>query len=497
MDAAAAREALEWRTTVPEGASSVLVERHEGGLAARGREWLLACVAAAWGGVGGFAREVWRIGEDDPRKVVHGLKVGLSLALISVFCYPRPLYDFLGGAAMWSIMTVVFEDTVGGSVYKSFNKAVATASGVVLALGVHWVACKSGVLEPYILTGSLFLLGAAANFSRSLPAVNARFDYGVTNLVLTYSLLAMSGYHVDHLASLVQERVSTMAIGILMCLAVSVLISPVWAGQELHLLTTRNMDKLATSLEACVDDYFVAEEWCTTKKSSDSDGYKCVLNSKASEDKQASMARWEPPHGRFGFLHPYGHYRHVGAAMRACAYCVEALAAATCTRQAPEERRLLRGACTRVGARCARVLREASRSVSDMAAFGRELDMAVADMNTAAHELQGELRSMLPSVNLRAAEASRTMDTMPAVFTVASLMVEIAARVEAVVDAIEMMAILTNFKQVDDDNDGDGCQQKVHPLNEPDDNDGCQKKARPLNEPGDDDGCQQKAPRPC
>nr|CAB3490077.1 unnamed protein product [Digitaria exilis] len=335
----------------------------------------------------------------------------------------------------------------GGSVYKSFNKAVATASGVVLALGVHWVACKAGVLEPYILTGSLFLLGAAANFSRSLPAVKARFDYGVTNFVLTYSLLAMSGYHVDHLASLVQQRVSTIAIGILMCLAVSVLICPVWAVQELHLLTTRNMDKLAASLEACVEAYFFAVE-CT--KSSDSDGYKCVLNSKASEDKQANMARWEPPHGRFGFRHPYGHYRKVGAAMRACAYCVEALIA---TYQLPElapehqqVKRLLRGACTRVGARCARVLREASRSVSDMAAFGRELDLAVADMNTAVHELQGEMRSMLPSVNLRAAEALLTMDTMP-VFTTASLMVEIAARVEAVVDAVEMMAILTNFKQ--------------------------------------------------
>ena len=43
--------------------------------------------------------------------------------------------------------------------YKCFNRAVATASAGVLALGVHWVASKTGELEPVILSGSLFLLG--------------------------------------------------------------------------------------------------------------------------------------------------------------------------------------------------------------------------------------------------------------------------------------------------------------------------------------------------
>lgn len=123
MDAAAreAQGGLEWRVTVPEGASVTVV--HEavgdgGGAAARAAwAWLLACAAAAWGRVAGFARKVWMIGADDPRKAVHGLKVGLALALVSVFYYTRPLYDGVGGAAMWAIMTVVvvFEYTVGES----------------------------------------------------------------------------------------------------------------------------------------------------------------------------------------------------------------------------------------------------------------------------------------------------------------------------------------------------------------------------------------------
>jgi hypothetical protein len=316
---------------------------------------------------------------------------------------------------------------------------------------------------------------AAATFSRFIPTLKARFDYGVTIFILTYSLVAVSGYRVDQLAALAQQRLSTIGIGIFMCLAVSVLIRPVWSGAELHLLTTRNMDKLADAVEACVNDYFAEAEEATARQSKSSDGYKCVLNSKASEDAYANLARWEPAHGRFGFRHPYGQYAKVGAAMRACAYCVEALsscAAAEAHQAPPHVKRLLRDVYTRVGARCARVLREASRSVATMTtSSSRALDFAVADMNTAVQELQGDMRT-LPS-SMLAEETTSLMDAMP-VFTVASLLVEISARVEGVVDAVDELATLAGFKQVDDDDDDDDKKGetemtiKVHPLNEPD-----------------------------
>lgn len=106
----------EWRVTVPEGAS-VTVE-HEACLAARAWAWLASCVAMLGAKVCGLGERVWKIGADDPRRAVHGLKVGLALALVSVFYYTRPLYDGVGGAAMWAIMTVVviFEYTVGESI---------------------------------------------------------------------------------------------------------------------------------------------------------------------------------------------------------------------------------------------------------------------------------------------------------------------------------------------------------------------------------------------
>jgi hypothetical protein len=97
-----------------------------------------------------------------------------------------------------------------------------------------------------------------ATFSRFIPTVKARFDYGVTIFILTYSLVAVSGYRVDALVAMAQQRVCTIAIGVSMCVAICALICPVWAGQELHRATVRNMDKLAEAVEACVEGYFAA-----------------------------------------------------------------------------------------------------------------------------------------------------------------------------------------------------------------------------------------------
>ncbi|RLM73606.1 hypothetical protein C2845_PM15G18810 [Panicum miliaceum] len=382
--------APEWRVTVPEGAP-VTVE-HEAGRGARAwAAWLALRALAFRDMVLGFGGRVWRIGADDPRRAVHGLKVGLALALVSAFYYTRPLYDGVGGAAMWAVLTVVvvFEYTVGGCVYKGLNRAIATASAAVVALGVHWIASKSGdKFEPFIRSGS-----------------------------------------------------------------------------------------------ACVEEYFAAASaevsGSSKQPSSKAEGYRCVLNSKASEDSQANLARWEPPHGRFGYRHPYAQYRNVGAAMRHCAYCVEALIG--CVRSAETQaaapghaRRRLADACTRVAAQCATVLREASGSVSAMTT-SIILNLAVADMNAAVQELQADMRA-LPSTLLLAEAGSvdpaastaplLIMDTAQ-LFTVTSLLIEMSARIEGVVDAVDTLASLANFKSADDEKPVESA-TKVQPVISPD-----------------------------
>lgn len=68
-------------------------------------------------------KNVTKIGEDDPRRIVHSIKVGLALTLVSLFYYLRPMYDGFGQAGMWAILTVVvvFEFTVGTCIYVSMQ----------------------------------------------------------------------------------------------------------------------------------------------------------------------------------------------------------------------------------------------------------------------------------------------------------------------------------------------------------------------------------------
>ncbi|XP_040376571.1 aluminum-activated malate transporter 10-like [Oryza brachyantha] len=458
----AARDAPAWQATMPpaeDAPSSSSAERAWARLVSRS--------TALEAKVSGFAKQVWKIGADDPRKPAYGVKVATALTLVSLLYYVRPLYDGVGGTAVWAIMTVVlvFEYTVGGVMYKVLNRLAGTTSGAVLALGTHWIASKSGErLEPFVTGGSVIMLAAAATFSRFIPTVKARFDYGVTVFVMTYSFVAVSGYRVGDLAALVLDRIVTIAIGIIICLAVCGLICPVWAGQELHLLTARNMEKLASSVEACVEDCFAdpAAKRAEAAAAAKSEGYKSVLGAKASEDSQANLARWEPPHGRFGFRHPYHQYTEVGAAMRQCAYCVEALSgcagASSRRERAPV---LIADACAKVGARCARVLKEASTCVATMTT-SRRLAFAVASLNTAVQELQSDLRALPSSPAEETAETSLAEDMQ--LFTVALLLIEIAARIEPVVHAVGTLATLARFKPADDVDGADKLEAEMERL---------------------------------
>ncbi|CAL5053015.1 unnamed protein product [Urochloa decumbens] len=433
------------------------------GLAAAAWRWLLSLAAAARDRVVGFGRMAWKIGADDPRKLAHGFKMALALTLCSVFYYVQPLYAFTGHNAMWAVLTVVvvFEYTVGGCLYKGLNRAMATLTGGALALGVQWVASKSGKeFEPFILSGSLFVFASAATYSRFMPTMKARFDYGVTIFILTYTLVAVGGYRADEVAFMAQHRLTTIAIGATICFAVCALIFPVWAGQQLHDQVARNMDKLAAAVEGCVEDFFFSEAGAVLSERSL--GYRAVLNAKASEDSLANLARWEPAHGAFRFRHPYPLYQKIGNAMRCCAYCVDALAAAAAG-SGPQShaKKHLAGACAALSRHCAATLREASGSVATMTRSGR-LALVVGDMNAAAEELRDELTCLAAlleddDVDVDSPDAADLPEPPPPLievlplFTAASLLLEICARAEGVVAAVDNLATAARFKKADHD----------------------------------------------
>ena len=106
-------ESPEWLVTVQDGSSVRL--QPENGRVCRLWSFLVSLLLSFESKIFGFGKRVWKLGADDPRKVIHCIKVGLALAVVSIFYYTRPLYDGVGGTAMWAIMTVVviFDFTVG------------------------------------------------------------------------------------------------------------------------------------------------------------------------------------------------------------------------------------------------------------------------------------------------------------------------------------------------------------------------------------------------
>lgn len=90
-------------------------------MAAEGYEGVLAngWVKRIYGKVEDEVRELVRktkkVGSDDPRRIIHSMKVGLAITLTSFFYYFKALYDGFGASAIWAVITVVvvFEFSVG------------------------------------------------------------------------------------------------------------------------------------------------------------------------------------------------------------------------------------------------------------------------------------------------------------------------------------------------------------------------------------------------
>ncbi|KAE8804132.1 hypothetical protein D1007_19883 [Hordeum vulgare] len=338
---------------------------------------LRSVLVGLWCWVAVFARKVGRIAREDPRRVAHSLKVGLALTLVSVLYYVTPLFKGFGVSTMWAVLTVVvvMEYTVGGTLSKGLNRAFATLVAGFIAVGAHQVANRCGAQgEPILLAIFVFFLASAATFSRFIPEIKARYDYGVTIFILTFSLVAVSSYRVEELIQLAHQRFSTIVIGVLTCLCTTIFVFPVWAGEDLHKLTAANLDKLAQFLQGLESECF--GEKAASENLEDKaflQVYKSVLNSKASEDSLSNFAKWEPGHGKFGFRHPWSQYQKLGALCRQCASSMEALASYVITLQKsqypeanPELTFKVRMACGEMSSHSAKALKDLSTAIRTM-----------------------------------------------------------------------------------------------------------------------------------
>lgn len=319
-------------------------------------------------------RALWKLGRDDPRRVIHAMKVGLALTLVSFLYVLEPLFEGIGQNAMWAVMTVVvvLEFTAGATLCKGFNRGLGTLCAGSLAFFIEFVAGKSRKDFRAVFVGaSVFVIGFLSTYIRFFPQIKKNYDYGVVVFLLTFNLITVSSYRVQNVFHLAQQRLYTIAIGCGICLAMSFLILPYWSGEDLRRSTVYKLEGLARSIEACVNEYFkdkeitVINEEAEASKESIQKGYRAVLDSKSSDESLAHFASWEPRFSRQCHKCPWHRYVKIGAVMRHFAYTAAALHGCLESQiQTPKSvRSLFRDPCTRVAREVSTVLHELSTSI--------------------------------------------------------------------------------------------------------------------------------------
>ncbi|KAF5772909.1 putative aluminum-activated malate transporter [Helianthus annuus] len=203
-----------------------------------------------------FAINIKKIAEVDSRRITHSLKVALAIIVVSMIYFVQPFYNGMGEAGLWAILTVVLV-----SEFTGLNRGFATLLAGALGVGAESFASVFGpTIKPIILGFLLFLIGkihdfmslfilALATFLRFAPSIKRRYDYGVLIFILTFALVSVSGYRVDKILKLAQQRFTTIVLAGAMCVIISMCVCPVWAGEELHKLIVNNLEKLASFLE--------------------------------------------------------------------------------------------------------------------------------------------------------------------------------------------------------------------------------------------------------
>ncbi|KAM3199013.1 aluminum-activated malate transporter 8-like [Capsicum annuum] len=394
-----------------------------------------------------------KIGNDDPRKIWHAFKVGLALTLVSMFYYYRPLYDGFGQSAIWAILTVVvvFEFTAGATLCKCLNRGFATLTAGALGVGAKYFADLFGKEgEPIVLGFLVFTLGALATFTRFFPHMKRRYDYGILIFVLTFSMVTVSGYRVDEILELAHQRLSTILIGAATCMIVSLVICPVWAGEDLHKLISSHLEKLATFLEGFGSEYFSFSENDQSGKTSKEDkkgfleAYKTVLNSKASEESLANFAWWEPGHGCFRLRHPWKQYLKIGVLARECACHLQALSGYFNSKpQAPTEfHKNIQDACKKMSIESSKVLKELSTSITTMTQPSSSSSATHLHYSKAAVD---DFKIILTTTQtLLYSNKLDLLQIFPAI-TVASILIDVINCLEKILEAVEELSVQAHF----------------------------------------------------
>ncbi|KAG6703651.1 hypothetical protein I3842_07G095200 [Carya illinoinensis] len=380
----------------------------------------------------------------DLRKLIHSAKVGTALVLVSLLYLLDPLFKKVGENAMWAIMTVVviFEFYAGATLSKGLNRGLGTILGG--GLGCLAAALAQGVGgrvgDPIVVGVSVFIFAAAATYTRMVPSIKKRYDYGVMIFILTFNLVVVSGIRVQDVMKVARERLSTIGMGFAICIFISLFVFPVWASDELHHSFASKFEDLALSMEGCLEEYFSFMSEKGNQPKANFSSCKSILNSKTKDEALANFAKWEPWHGKFGLYYPWEKYLLIGEHLRELAATI--LSLKTCLqspKQPTTQRETLKEPCEAVGSLLGWTLRELGESILKM----RKCHAGVSIVpNLKSTRL--ELSSVLSSSPSKLMENGNDYGLAMATFVF--LLMEVVEKVEEVAKEVEQLGEIAHFR---------------------------------------------------
>ncbi|KAM0948950.1 putative aluminum-activated malate transporter [Dioscorea sansibarensis] len=339
----------------------------------------------------------------------------------------------------------------GATISKGLNRGAGTILGCGLGSLVALLSQEiSGTGKAVAIGSSVFIFGAAATYFRFAPKIKKKYDYGVTIFILTFSLVSVSGVRGDQIIKLSRDRLSSIMIGFAVCLFIALFVFPIWAGDELHNSLSNKFDKLAESVEGCLEDYTCLLEGSKkgTQRIRDRTRSNClsVLCSKSSDEALANFATWEPWHGRFGFYYPWKKYLQIGDSLRDLAAYILSLAGCLQSINQPPQELLLNGVKERCESTCklmGSTLREIGKNIKNMTSY-RQRETTLVNLENLRLELcSSTLESSIQTLVNQSGAIEGGASFTSSVF----LLVEIIDKVEVLIKETEDFEKLADFPQ--------------------------------------------------